>query len=491
MIHRNRDAISFLLWQVGHPALSYYSLCQTVELEENAADTAWLSNLAGTGYTVTLDSEHVYAGTYSLRLEKTSDSSETSAYTYRSLPWQSEEPATFFLRGYLKTEAVDESANLWVSVRDQYGNTLYSEDEPDNGARGTTDWREVSLPVLLDTASAELRVGIRLTGTGTAWFDRLILEKSTRLTSDTASSEALAYLRAAIDTIRQYSIMRDSIDWLRYRERLLAYTPGVRTVQDTYPIIRYGTYALRDRHSRFLNPGPAKKIRSSTEYEQPTGAYLGNGIGYLKVPPFSGSRAAADEYATILQNVIRDVDRQPVCGWIVDVRGNRGGNMYPMIAGVGPIVGEGMLGEFQASDTTEYWYYRNGEAGYGDTTYATVSNPYRLSQPTPVAVLTGPHTASSGEAVVVSFLGREDVKTFGLPTYGVSTANDIFTLSDGAEIVLTVATMADRTGQAYGGKILPDVTVDFSDTELPTDSLAPDSVVSAAVQWLRQQTTCQ
>ena len=281
--------ISLLLLLLSPPVLS-----QTTTLEESEADTAWQANLTGKGGTVTLDRQQAYARDYSLRLEKTSDSSEVSASTYRPLSWQPLEPATSFLHGYVKTQAVDESANLWVSVRDQRGRRLYYEDQPFYGTRGTTDWQEVSVPVLLDTASAELRIGIRLTGSGTAWFDRLVLEKSPRSPSDTASQEALAYLQAAIDTIRQHAIGRDSTDWSGYRKRLLAYTPGARTVRETYPIIRYGTYALRDNHSRFVNPGSAKRVRSSTEYEKPTGSYLGHGIGYLKVPQFSESWVAAN-----------------------------------------------------------------------------------------------------------------------------------------------------------------------------------------------------
>jgi hypothetical protein len=54
-------------------------------------------------------------------------------------------------------------------------------------------------------------------------------------------------------------------------------------------------------------------------------------------------------------------------------------------------------------------------------------------------------------------------------------------LSDGAQIVLTVATMADRNGVLYGAKIEPDEIVDGFFKEDPSND---DEVVNRAVEWL-------
>jgi hypothetical protein len=44
-------------------------------------------------------------------------------------------------------------------------------------------------------------------------------------------------------------------------------------------------------------------------------------------------------------------DTTSICG-VVDLRSNSGGNMWPMIAGIGPVVGEGHLGAFSAPTPT-------------------------------------------------------------------------------------------------------------------------------------------
>jgi C-terminal processing protease CtpA/Prc len=103
-----------------------------------------------------------------------------------------------------------------------------------------------------------------------------------------------------------------------------------------------------------------------------------------------------------------------------------------------------------------------GEAGLGSfVTAGNAGAPWHARdpvdvEPTPrlaelksayVAVITGPRTFSSGEAVTVAFRERPRTRSFGLPTGGLSTTNAGFPLPDGSAIYLTVAVDADRTGQ--------------------------------------------
>jgi len=216
-------------------------------------------------------------------------------------------------------------------------------------------------------------------------------------------------------------------------------------------------------------------------YPRPTGKLLENKIGYIAVFEFNAQ--AEDEmnkYADEIQNLIIELDKQSVCGWIVDLRENSGGNMYPMIAGLGALIGEGELGSFKdATGHITNWYYRDGQAWEGDMPHARVSHPEFLYDPdeTPVAVLIGPQTASSGEATAISFRGRLNTRFFGKPSYGLTTGNEGFPLSDGAMIILTVAVELDRTSQEYGGSITPDVVTANAESD--------------ATDWLLSQPTCQ
>ncbi|MCX2952069.1 S41 family peptidase [Lentzea sp. NEAU-D7] len=165
-------------------------------------------------------------------------------------------------------------------------------------------------------------------------------------------------------------------------------------------------------------------------------------------------------------------------GWVVDLRGNRGGDMHPMLAVVAPLLGDGERGRFVSAHGETSWGIRRGHVYNGArTAYRWHRVPAARNQP--VAVLVDGGTASSGEAVLISFLGAEDTKTFGRPTAGYATANETFGLPDGARLAITTALMADRTGRTYGNTpIAPHTLVDTDDTNDADDAL------DAAIEWL-------
>ena len=203
---------------------------------------------------------------------------------------------------------------------------------------------------------------------------------------------------------------------------------------------------------------------------------LGTDIGYVRVGGFEGSSAAAQLFTDSLVAAVRAADGPQVRGWIVDLRGNNGGNMWPMIAGVGSILGTGNAGYFVfPSGSQQVWGFDGSEAIDGGIVQQKVTSPYYLLAPSPrVAVLLDRRVASSGEAVAVAFKQRPNTHFFGTRTCGLSTSNQGFTLSDGAVLTLSTAIDADRTGTLYGGPVLPDSVI--------TDTSA---VVPAAVAWLR------
>jgi len=216
--------------------------------------------------------------------------------------------------------------------------------------------------------------------------------------------------------------------------------------------------------------------------EIPRGRRTGDGIGYLDVPAFVGSPQQSKVYATALQNLIKTLDTQGVRGWIVDLRQNTGGNCYPMIAGLGPLLGEGTLGYFVSPTKTDSWWYRAGRSGEAHDVCCKVDRPYHLrSEEPPIAILGSSYTASSGEITMISFLGMPKVKIFGEPTQGLVTGNDLFKLSDGALIILTCVNDADRNHKACAGPIQPDFssTVDWS-----VEGLEGDPMIEQACRWI-------
>jgi C-terminal processing protease CtpA/Prc len=222
----------------------------------------------------------------------------------------------------------------------------------------------------------------------------------------------------------------------------------------------------------------------------PEGRRIAPSIGYLDLPGFIGSQEQAKQYAQTTQQLIREIDQPSLSGWILDLRRNTGGNMWPMVAGLGPLLGEGEWLVFVSPLEHQKAFYRHGQAGIvPDLVLTTVDTPYHLIHPNPpVAVLTSQITTSSGEFAALLFRGRPHTRSFGEPTYGVPTANDDKELSDGALILLTTALGADRTGHTYDAPLIPDQHIPIQWTHLGTTH---DPVLQAAAQWLLTAHPCQ
>lgn len=237
-------------------------------------------------------------------------------------------------------------------------------------------------------------------------------------------------------------------------------------------------------HSLYV---PAAPIST---FKPPQGQRLEHNIGYLDLPGLLAiNREQVQTYAETAQRLIREIDQPATGGWVIDLRRNTGGNMWPMLAGVGPVLGEGTCGYFVASGKKTSICYRGGQAfeeqpdeGVG------VNEPYELKHPQPpVAVLTSQLTSSSGEFAALAFRQRPHTRSFGEPTSGVPTGNEIKELSDGAWILLTTCLGADRTGQTYESPLLPDQEVKIDWTRLGT---IDDPVLQAAVRWLHTKECC-
>jgi hypothetical protein len=166
--------------------------------------------------------------------------------------------------------------------------------------------------------------------------------------SATISAVARGYLEEVVGVMQRSSIERLTIDWNTFRTRVLSDASTAQTIADTYPAIRTALTLLGDGHSSFRTAAgttifvPTRSC-SGSQVAAPT---LPDTIGYVYVGTFGGSGDAAIERATQIQSAIRSADRETTTSWIVDLRSNGGGNMWPMVAGLGPILGEGVLGYF-------------------------------------------------------------------------------------------------------------------------------------------------
>jgi carboxyl-terminal processing protease len=326
-----------------------------------------------------------------------------------------------------------------------------------------------------------------------AWFCALLMSlvslSAISLRAQTAgiSGEARFHLEEIISVLEREWLHRANMDWSDFRKRVFQRAGAAKIIPETYEAIRLALSLLGDKHSYYIQAdgkpifNPASPTQSTGECspEAAVTPSLPSDIGYVRIQITPATPTAA------IQEALRKGDSERIVGWIVDLRNSRGGNMWPAVAGIGPLLGEGTAGFFVDADKVATpWGYKNGEAWLGDATVAQAERPYNLKRSDPrVAVLTDIGVASSGEAIAIAFRGRPNSRSFGTPTCGLSTTVKQFPLrrdgkvlpfAQSARIAVVNGVMADRNKTAYGGAVTPDELV-----------AEPAEVVPRALAWLR------
>lgn len=215
-------------------------------------------------------------------------------------------------------------------------------------------------------------------------------------------------------------------------------------------------------------------------------------VGYIELVTDSGGNPAAGRYTGQVHQFMREVERNAVCGWIVDLRHNYGGNLWTYLAAVGPLLSAGKLGGFAYPDgRMDTWRYENGKILWNENVRdesAVAGGVYVSIKEVPrVALVVSRYTIAAGELVGVAFQGRANVRVFGEPTGGIATLTEHTPLSDGAHLFVSGAYGVDKNGNVYDHPIQPD---EFIATDWTKFGTAEDAVVGAAYQWLTNQSDC-
>ncbi len=293
------------------------------------------------------------------------------------------------------------------------------------------------------------------------------------------TKEAKKFGKELSSIIKKNSIFSDSLDFDAIEKD---FEEHIDTL-DTYKKVGYYyTGKLRkagDRHSFYItqteidNFSQKQKEKLDFNYK-----LLEGNIGCLQIPGFLNSDiTVVNEFANRIQNAIRELDsKNNLKGWIIDLRNNSGGNMWPMVVGLNPLIGTNTVpGYFKKAgekEIAEEWQISSPH------NKIVIEQPYELRiMPSKIAVLYSKKTASSGEMTAICFIGLPNTKSFGENTAGLTTANRIFNMGNDNLLVLANSYTMDRNKKIYTGSILPDVQVSSNDD---------DSVLQKALNWLKE-----
>ncbi|WP_342318809.1 S41 family peptidase [Corynebacterium mayonis] len=263
------------------------------------------------------------------------------------------------------------------------------------------------------------------------------------------------YAKDIIRTAKTLGIYAESQDFIAAKDKAMQEIKNANSYADTHEPLRQVIKAAGGKHSNILTAAE----ESAEDPDQRTSAVEPRGnIAFATVPGISRH----DDAQTYADTLTAGILAHATCGAIVDLRGNDGGDMGPMVAGVSPLLADGPVLSFVSRmGTTDVTVEGNSVSGGG-----TPITTHGGKREVPVAVLVDATTASSAEATMLAFRGLEHSRSFGEPTAGYASANVVIELYDGAVIMITTAKDKARTGEEFSeDPIRPDVLTDDAESE--------------------------
>lgn len=175
---------------------------------------------------------------------------------------------------------------------------------------------------------------------------------------------------------------------------------------------------------------------------------------------FIGSNQQATLFAGDRHNRARTQDGPDTKGWVIDLTTVNGGNIYPIIASLGPFYQQETLGYFIDADGSEIPWGFSGDAAFvrsPNEKQTVVTDPYTLMYPnTKVVVVVDFPTAGAGEAAMISLKNRPNTLIIGRPSCGLASVTESFTLSNSDILVLATNYIADSSKEVFPGRLMPD-----------------------------------
>lgn len=298
--------------------------------------------------------------------------------------------------------------------------------------------------------------------------------------SERRTGATVDVLAEAISLTKEKALNAPLVDWPKVEAEARALAQRTPGEKGRTAAIRRVVAALQDNHSFYMPPMPQRRQGDSNEATEAARAdFLKNAKYPARLPiatsdirkPFArlainnwqGPAEDVPGAMNLVRNELNNVLAANACGIIVDLSSNSGGNMWPMMAGIAPLYGEGKLLSFvDRAGMHKVVSVQRGALHFDNRMNPPADGmpPLRGPVPTFVAVIIGSKTSSSGEITALGFKGKENVRFFGEPTDGKTTSNWSKRLENGGMLALTASRIAVRSAEVIDGPVVPDTASD-------------------------------
>lgn len=285
---------------------------------------------------------------------------------------------------------------------------------------------------------------------------------------------------ATKENLKQYKTFKSALEQTNVLFDKIKATHCQLYYQDTVIAATYNGPTEKDFSEQWI-----KKYVTNPTFEVNV---LDNHYGYILMPSVMFEDITPEKISFIAQPMYDQIaevkSKNKLKGWIIDLRFNTGGNIYPMLLALYDFLGDNLVWgvlDINKQDVLEI-ELSQGKYLENKSEISSIKPIGGLLDTTKTAIITNIATASSGEITAISFKGRKNTLFIGETTTGMTTSNDKKELPFGAFMALTTGFDSDRNGKYYE-KITPDIPISKQDN---FDNLLMDKNIQEAIKWLNK-----
>jgi len=321
---------------------------------------------------------------------------------------------------------------------------------------------------------------------------------STSLYSQSFQNDSVkTFVQKSLEIIENHAVNLDNIN--KIRDLLNSNSKNKNSVEEIAPLYEdvfkylddyHGSLKYKDKSygwtvsSKSHNTYLKEKIKKEKAVKA---LLLDKNIGYVRVPGNNDfAFKKVDSIANDIVANINSINSKKVKGWIVDLRVNTGGNMYPIMLGLKEFIGNDLVfGGFinSKNEITGNWEIRKNQLLIDNNLLERKSElTIKPKIDIPIVILISRYTASAGEMLLISLIGRPNTYIVGEPTANYTTAVQGFVINENAAINLSTDYVFDRNNKKYTQSIIPDYEIISGDN---FENLDEDSKIIKAIKLLK------
>jgi carboxyl-terminal processing protease len=306
-----------------------------------------------------------------------------------------------------------------------------------------------------------------------------------------ASKAMIATIDSVIFKAKNHSINSRFVKWDSIKLQMYKAAGTATSVKDLRSSFEILSLALNDRQAVFMDASNNSRIGGYPEYQDAerqtqispaAGAFtysiLEDDIRYMRIVPTGDD---VKSQAALIRQAVDSLSKNDAGYWIVDLRYASGGDMHALFAGMGPLLGEGLVATAVAGKKIMNLYaVHNGKLYDNQKLVVDFPSAIKDMYGVKIAVLTSEYTSGAAEILALALKGRKNTKLIGEPTRGNVFGTKSFKVASVVSMTISETMYMDRKGTEYKGKVIPDTTIQFE----PGQNVKHDSGITEASLWL-------